>query len=96
MNAEDIVKLSDEDLVKLIYTDWTDSAHGSTAQAELVRRQMEAIRDFSKTAAELTQKQTEAINRFNASSTRLAWVMIWLTIVIGVIAVLQLFAAFKA
>ena len=95
MQAEDITGSSDEELVKLSYTHWTDRAVFNTAQAELVRRQMEAMREFNKSTVELMRNQTDAINRFNASSTRLTWIVIGLTVAIGAIAVLQLIATFK-
>ena len=44
--------------------------------------------------AELLRRQTEAINQFNRSSTLLARVMILLTVVLGVITILQLFVSF--
>ena len=91
MQAEDIIGSSDEELVKLPFTHWTDRAIFNTAQAELIRRQMKAIREFNSSAAELMQNQTDAINRFNASSTRLAWIMIGLTVATVVMPILQFF-----
>lgn len=95
MQAEDIIRASDEELVKLIYKHWNASEVINTGQAELIRRQMEAVKAFNASAADLIQGQTNAINRFNMSSTRLAWIMIGLTVVVGVIAVGQLIATFK-
>lgn len=71
-NAEELVLRSDEHLVKLIYHCWTDNAIYNAAQAELTRRQMEAVKEFNRLSTGLISNQTEAINRFNTSSTRLA------------------------
>lgn len=95
MNVEDLIRSSDEELVKLIYKHWNAPEVFNTAQAELIRRQMETTKEFTRSTAELMRNQTNAINRFNASSTRLAWIMIWLTVAIGAIAILQLIAAFR-
>lgn len=73
MRIEDLIGSTDEELVKLIYEHWTDSAVFNAAQAELIRR------------------QTGAINRFNTSSTRLAWLMIWLAAATTLFSVITLF-----
>ncbi len=95
MRAEDLIESSDEELVKLIYKHWNASEVFNTAQAELIRRQIEATKEFTRSTAELMRNQTDAINRFNTSSTRLAWIMIWLTVAIGAVAILQLIVAFR-
>ncbi len=73
MRVEDIIGSTDEELVKLIYEHWTDSAVFNAAQAELIKR------------------QTGAINRFNRSSTRLAWIMIWLATATTLLSVIAFF-----
>ncbi len=44
--------------------------------------------------AEQVRRQTEAVNNFNKASTRLAWIMIGLAVVNGLLALFQLVALF--
>lgn len=88
-NAHELVEKTDQELVELIYKHWNAREIINTAQAELTRRQTDAIRRFNQSSEELIQKQTEAINRFNTASTRLAWIMIGLATASALIAVFQ-------
>ena len=88
-SAREIVDKSDQEIIELIYRHWNAREIINTAQAELVRRQTEAIKVFNQSSEVLTKKQTEAIDCFNKSSTRLAWIMIWLTVAIGLLTVAQ-------
>ncbi len=71
----------------------------SSSDEELVERVFDKTIGSEQEAvtaqAELTRHQMVAIKEFNTSSTRLAWIMIGLTVAIGAIAVLQLVTAFK-
>jgi len=89
-NAQALIEKTDQELVELIYKHWNAREIINTAQAELTRRQMEAVRRFDQASGDLIRKQTDAIDRFNSASTRLAWIMIWLAVANGLLAAVQL------
>ena len=89
-NAREVVEKTDQELVELIYQHWNAREIINTAQAELLRRQTEAIKKFNQSSEELIKRQIEAVDRFNKSSTRLGWIMIFLTVAIGLMTAAQM------
>ena len=54
-------------------------------------KMVDAIKDFNETSSILSLKMTKTIERFESSSSKLGWIMIFLTGVIAFLTVVMIF-----